>query len=101
MVFWCGLKMNKTCQFINVFVRRGPHKISVQYELHKYVGASWTTHNSNRTKPSKVQVYTQLGDVSGNIIQNKMRIIFKYIIWSMSEKWMVAWSTRLAGSRVI
>jgi hypothetical protein len=38
-----GLKMNKTRQFIEVFVRRGPHKISGQYGVWKNIGASWTT----------------------------------------------------------
>jgi len=49
MVLLWGLKMNKTCQFIEVFERRSrrQHKMSMQYELQKNIGALWTTYNSN------------------------------------------------------
>jgi hypothetical protein len=64
---WCGLQMNESCKFIEVFVCHGPHKLLVKYGPQKNIVHACAT-------PAKAQFFTQSSNDSNYIIKDNLLV---------------------------
>lgn len=88
--------MKQTRQFIEVYVRRGLHKVSVQWEPQKNLVLEWFgLYNLKCHKPSKIRILSQSCTRLDYIT---CKILYGSRSYNLNQLriWAVSWSTRLA-----